>query len=450
MSLPDTATDIATAVRSQSVSAVSVVEDCLDRISNLNETLNCFTRRLDELALAHAKQLDAQIARGEPVGPLAGVPLGVKDLFDVAGLTTTAGSTIFQDRPAAQTAPAVQQLQDAGAILVGTLNMDEFAYGFSTENSHFGTTRNPQDTERLAGGSSGGSAAAVAAGLVPLSLGSDTNGSIRVPASLTGLFGLRPTHDGLPMEGVFPFVDRLDTIGPFTRTLADLRVAYDAMHGPVAAPDRGSAPRVGLLGGWFAKGGSQDAINAARHIFDALGGNEQVDLELAELGRSAAFLITAYEGGHLHLDNLRSRPMEFDPATRDRLIAGAMLPEAVMADAERGFALAAEEIHDTLARVDVLIAPATPSTAPKISEGLIAIDGKMVSARANLGLYTQPVSIAGVPILTVPLKRPGQLPLGVQLIAGRGREALLFDLAERLVADGVIGFVPPPNYAGAL
>ena len=215
------------------------------------------------------------------------------------------------------------------------------------------------------------------------------------------------------------------------------------MRDAAPEPENGPAPRIGLLGGWFARGGSKDAIDAAHHVFDALGGGEQVELDLAELGRSAAFLITASEGGHLHLENLRARPMDFDPATRDRLIAGALLPETVMADAERAFALAAQEIHTLLTHMDVLIAPATPSTAPKISEGLIEIDGKMVSARANLGLYTQPLSLIGLPVLAVPLKRPGDLPLGLQLVGAPGREGALLAFATALEAAGIIGYSAP-------
>lgn len=444
------AREISSAVRSGAVSASEIVTAALDRIMGLNPQLVCFTRVLGESAKREAAEIDRLVAAGKDAGPLAGVPFGVKDLFDVKGLTTTAGSAILQDAPPATgDAIVVDRLRKAGAILIGTLNMDEFAYGFATVNQHTGTTRNPHDTARLAGGSSGGSAAAVAAGLVPLALGSDTNGSIRVPAGLCGIYGLRPTHGALPVDGTFAFVDRLDTVGPFTRSAADARLAFEIMSGTSADSQAPARIRAGLLSGWFQKKGQAAAFDAARTVFDALDGTEEVDLSLAEAGRSAAFLLTASEGGHRHLENLRVRPMDFDAATRDRLIAGALLSEQVLAEAGTMADRSIDELTDLLETFDVLIAPSTPSVAPEIAAGLIELDGEFVSARANLGLYTQPLSLAGVPILSVPVKRPGQLPMGVQLVAARGREALLFDMAERLGAAGVISADPPAQFAEA-
>jgi aspartyl-tRNA(Asn)/glutamyl-tRNA(Gln) amidotransferase subunit A len=192
---------------------------------------------------------------------LAGVPYGVKDLFDVAGEVTTAGSAVRAGAaPASADAESVRRLAQAGAVLVATLNMDEFAYGFATINARHGTTRNPHDPARLAGGSSGGSAAVVAAGHLAFALGSDTNGSIRVPASLCGLYGLKPTHADLPLDGTFPFAHSFDDIGPFTSDLADLRAVWAVLSGRAdTAP--GQAPRLGWLGGRFAE--NRDPAQAA-------------------------------------------------------------------------------------------------------------------------------------------------------------------------------------------
>ena len=406
----------------------------------LDPSLICFTKVLKESALKAAVAIDAAIAAGEDPGLLAGVPFAVKDLFDVEGLPTTAGSTIYQNAPpAAEDAPVVKRLRDAGAVLIGTLNMDEFAYGFATVNMHYGTTRNPHDMERLAGGSSGGSAASVSAGLLPLTLGSDTNGSVRVPASLCGIFGLRPTHGTLPVEGTFPFVERLDTVGIFSRSIDDMRTSFALTSARSDAPDTPETPKVGLLSGWFQSSGQKLALDAARTISEALGSTGEVEFPTTKSARSAAFILTASEGGHRHIENLRTRPLEFDPATRDRLIAGALLPEKVVRDAETVAEVYIDQMTEKLSDFDILVAPSTPSTAPDISAGLIEIDGKMVSARANLGLYAQPLSLAGVPILSVPLKRPpGALPIGVQLVAARGRENLLFDTAEKLVSMGIV------------
>ncbi len=224
---------IARAVRQGSVSAQAVVAACLERIRQRDPQLNAFTAVLEASALQAAERLDRQVAKEIPVRPLAGVPFAVKNLFDVAGLTTLAGSVINRENPpATRDATVVARLKQAGAILVGTLNMDEYASGFVTENSHYGPTRNPHDLSRSAGGSSGGSAAAVAGGLVPLSLGSDTNGSIRVPAALCGIYGLKPTYGRLSRAGVALLAPSFDHVGPLARSVADLALSFDAMQGP--------------------------------------------------------------------------------------------------------------------------------------------------------------------------------------------------------------------------
>lgn len=230
----DSADAVATAaaVRRGNISAVEVVTATLARIEKRDRELNCFTALTAE-TLADAKQIDRAVATGQDPGPLAGVPFAVKNLFDIAGLTTIAGSKINAEKPAAaQDATALRALKRAGAVLIGTVNMDEYAYGFVTENTHYGPTHNPHDLTRIAGGSSGGSAAAVAAGLVPLTLGSDTNGSIRVPAALCGVFGLKPTYGRLSRAGVVLFANSFDHIGPFARSVRDIATAFDVLQGP--------------------------------------------------------------------------------------------------------------------------------------------------------------------------------------------------------------------------
>ncbi|MCX7595872.1 MAG: amidase family protein, partial [Fischerella sp.] len=214
------AVSIATAVCQAKISAVEVTQAALQRIAARDRELNCFTTVTAETALADAKRIDKEIAEGKNSGLLAGVPFAVKNLFDIAGITTLAGAKInAENPPARRDATAVARLKQAGGILVGALNMDEYAYGFVTENFHYGVTRNPHDFKRVAGGSSGGSAAAVAAGLVPLTLGSDTNGSIRVPAALCGVLGFKPTYGRLSRAGVALFSSSFDHIGPFARSV---------------------------------------------------------------------------------------------------------------------------------------------------------------------------------------------------------------------------------------
>lgn len=440
-----TALEIANAVATGAVRATDIVETCLARIVARNPDLICFVETDADGARASARALDDKIARGEPVGPLAGVPFAVKDLFDVQGEVTQAGAKLRETEPPADAdAPLVARLRAADALYVGRLNMDEFAYGFATVNANYGTTRNPYDTARLAGGSSGGSAAAVAAGLVPISLGSDTNGSVRVPASLCGLFGLRPTHGALPMEGVFPFVDQLDTVGPFTRSLDDLIETQRVLAGTSAPSAQKTSFKVARLDGWFRTNGDPDGHAGVDALAAQFGDTPLLDLPLTGATRSAAFLITAKYGGLLHQDTLKTKAMQYDPAVRDRLIAGIAVSDEKVAAAEALIERFNAHLDDVFETYDLLIAPTTPSVAPKISDGLIEIDGKRVSARANLGLYTQPLSVAGVPILSVPLNRPGKLPLGVQLIAARGQEETLFSAARQLIEAGLVAYDPAP------
>jgi len=251
-----TAAEIARAVAGGQVKASAVIEAALKRIAAAEPAINAFTDIVAERAKKRATEIDA----GRHLGPLMGVPFAVKNLFDIAGLPTRAGSKINLDGPIAKRDGAlVRKLEAAGAILVGGLNMGEYAYDFTGENAHYGPSRNPHDPTRMTGGSSGGSGAAVAAGEVPLALGSDTNGSIRVPASLCGLFGLKPTYGRLSRAGSFPFVDAFDHLGPLARSTEDLALSFDAMQGwdpddPVCT-DRDpepTAPRLGALVATFA------------------------------------------------------------------------------------------------------------------------------------------------------------------------------------------------------
>ena len=285
------ATEIAAEVGAGRARATDVVAACLDRIEKFNPVLNAFTAVTAERARAKAAALDAAIAAGARPGALAGVPFAVKNLIDVAGLPTLAGSKINRDHPPATAdAPLVSRLEAAGAILVGALNMGEYAYDFTGENVHYGPSRNPFDTKRMTGGSSGGSGGAVGGGLVPLALGSDTNGSIRVPASFCGLFGLKPTYGRLTRAGSFPFVSSLDHLGPLARSAADLAASYDAMQGydaadpvcvdrPVEAVsgllDRGiDGLRIACAGGYFRAGATPEALAAMDAVAAAVGATE--------------------------------------------------------------------------------------------------------------------------------------------------------------------------------
>lgn len=435
-----TATDIAAAVRAGRVTAMEFAQRSLAALAADRHV--AVTRVLAERALADAAAVDAAVARGEDPGPLAGVAYAVKDLFDVAALVTTAGSAVRAGAPPAETdAEAIRRLGAAGAVLCATLNMDEFAYGFATVNAAFGTTHNPHDPARLAGGSSGGSAAAVAAGLVPFALGSDTNGSVRVPASLCGLYGLKPAHGALPLEGTFPFAESFDDVGPFTTSLEDMVLVWEVLGGKPLAGHTG-ALRIARLGGRF----RENADPAQLAAIDAIAADAPL-IELPDIkrARSAAFLITAYEGGHLHRETLATSALAYDPAVRDRLIAGALLPEALYVRAQAFRCDFIARVQLLLADFDVLLAPAAPCVAPLNGDSLIMIDGALVPARSDLGIHTQPISFTGLPSLAVPLLRPGLLPLGLQLIGKPGGEGALLKLAGELEQQGMTGVTMPDN-----
>jgi amidase/aspartyl-tRNA(Asn)/glutamyl-tRNA(Gln) amidotransferase subunit A len=452
------ASEIAEAVRSGAVSATSLAHASLERIGHTEPRVNAFTDVTARRALEAAAAIDARLAVGDSTVrglPLLGVPFAVKNLFDVAGLTTLAGSKVERGRPPANCdGPLVKRMQAAGAVLIGALNMDEYAYGFTTENTHEGATHNPHDLARVAGGSSGGSAAAVAAGQVPITLGSDTNGSIRVPASLCGIFGLKPTYGRLPRNGSYPFVASLDHLGPFARSARDLALSYDAMQGfdahdagcvnrptepTLASLDDGAQGlRIAMLGGYFHAFADDDARAAVARVAAALGTTRSVELPEVARARAAAFLISNAEGGALHLPDLRTRADDFEPLSRDRFLAGALLPAAWVIQAQRvrrWFALRAAELFR---EVDVLLAPATPCVAPEIGTEWITIQGQRLPARPSLGLLTQPISCIGLPVCAVPVWGVhGQLPIGVQVIAAPWREDLALRVAHELQRLGV-------------
>jgi len=455
------ARDIARQVRRREITAAEITEAALATVNQQNHRLNAFTAVLPERARAEAVRVDVDIAAGHKPGPLAGVPFAVKNLFDVKGLSTLAGSKIRRDvPPAQQDASLIRRLAQAGAVLLGALNMDEFAYGFVTENAHYGATHNPYDTARIAGGSSGGSAAAVAGGLVPLALGSDTNGSIRVPASLCGIFGLKPTYGRLSRAGSFPFVHSFDHVGGFARNVADLALCYDLMQGedpsdPAQSlrPIEPSLPnlqmpvenlRVAVLGGWFQQGALADALDALARVAAALGATATVELAASDVARAAAFCVTAAEGANLHLPDLRVRAGDYDPATRSRFLAGALLPGQYLLQAQRFRAWYRAQALELLQQYDVLLAPATPCIAPLVGQVFMKLGDREIPVRANLGLYTQPISFIGLPVVTVPVWLDGaELPIGVQIITAPWREALGLQVANYLELSGVVGYRAP-------
>jgi 1-carboxybiuret hydrolase len=447
--------EIAAAVNARRVSARAVTEAALDRVVAADPRLGAFTDATPTRALAEAAAVDLSIAAGVTL-PLAGVPYAVKNLFDIAGVTTRAGSLINRDNPtAAADATLVRRMGEAGAVLLGGLNMGEYAYDFTGENLHDGASLNPHDPGHMSGGSSGGSGTAVASGMVAASLGSDTNGSIRVPSSFCGLFGLKPTFGRLSRAGTYPFCASLDHLGPLARSAADLALMLDVLQGddpadpaqvrcpPVAAmAELGKGIdglRIAVAGGYFRDPQWTEANAAVDVVAAALSVSEEVIVPEAARARAAAYVITTAEAATLHLPRLRTRAGDFDPEVRDRLISGAMVPAQWVIQAQRFRSWFRDAMRAVFARVDIILAPATPFPAPKSGIRTVVIDGVTLPMRPNIGIFTQPVSFIGLPVVAVPVWRPGgSLPIGVQVIAPAWREDLALRVAHHLETAGVV------------
>src|SRR3982075_3738723 len=447
------ASEIAQAVTGRKISALTATDAALARIAKHDPVLSSVTEVTADRARAKARSVDAAIAAGKNAGPLVGVPFAVKNLFDVQGLPTRAGSKINRDRkPSPRDATLIERMEAAGAVLVGALNMGEYAYDFTGENVHDGPSRNPHDVTRMTGGSSGGSGGAVGGGLVPLALGSDTNGSIRVPASFCGIFGLKPTYGRLSRARSFPFVFSFDHLGPFARSVGDLALAYDAMQGPdaddAACTTRPAEPvtpllsqdiggmRIAIAGGYFQNNVFPEAVEAVSCVAKALGTTRTIEIPEAARARAAAYVITTAEGASLHLDRLRQRPEDFDPAVRDRLLAGAMIPAALVDRAQKFRRWYRAQLQEIFRSVDVIIAPATPCVAPKLGQATFVLDGVELPVRANIAIHPQPISFIGLPVVAVPVPLE-PMPIGVQIIAAPWREDIALRVAHALEKMGV-------------
>jgi len=445
--------EIAADVRARRISAREVTEAALDTIEALDGKLNAFTDVTAERAIEEANRVDAAMIEGKAL-PLAGVPYAVKNLFDIEGVVTRAGSKINRDNaPAIADASLVTQMQKAGAVLIGGVNMGEYAYDFTGENAHDGASLNPHDPARMSGGSSGGSGTAVASGMVALSLGSDTNGSIRVPSSFCGLYGLKPTFGRLSRARTFPFVASLDHLGPIARSPRDLAVAFNALQFP-DPDDRHqlaqrpldveralgtgiSGLRIAVAGGYFRDQAGSEALAAVEHVAKALGTSREVNLPEVHRARAAAYVITTSESSALHLERLQTRAGDYDPDTRDRFLSGAMVPAAWYMAAQRFRTWFRAEMEHLFETVDVILAPATPFPALLSGTKEVELAGSRVPARPNIGIFAQPISFIGLPVVAVPVWPAGtHLPIGVQVIAPAWREDIALRVAEALHQAG--------------
>ncbi|MCL6539063.1 MAG: amidase [Roseiflexus sp.] len=420
------------------IASVELTEAHLRRIDAHDTHLNSFITITSDHALTQARAADAELTRGVRRGPLHGIPLALKDLYDTAGIRTTAGSTFFADRVPDTDARAVTLLYQAGAVLLGKLNMHEWALGVTNINPHYGPSRNPWDPSRITGGSSGGAAAALAAGLCMGALGSDTGGSIRIPASLCGIVGLKPTFGRVSLQGVIPLSWNLDHAGPMARTVTDAALLLQAIAGydpddpvSVALPvDNLLATLDAGVTGWRialatdAHFGEADpevisAVRRAATVFEELGARvEAVDLSQ---GREAAHmnaLMTTSDAAAFHRDRLRDHPHRFGADVLARMERGAQFTSTEYILARRFQSEWRRRLERLFEQFDLLLTPATPITAPVI-EGLDAIE-----AARQLTRCTAPFNLAGLPALSVPcgLSAAG-LPIGLQIVAAPWNEA---------------------------
>jgi aspartyl-tRNA(Asn)/glutamyl-tRNA(Gln) amidotransferase subunit A len=423
--------EIAKVLRKREVSSRELVDAYLKRIDSL-EQLGAYITVTAEAARKQAALADDRLRLGAG-GALLGVPIAVKDIFDTKGVRTTAGSRILQENVPKKDAVAVARLLEAGVVLLGKLNMHEFAYGVTNLNPHYGPARNPHDRGRIPGGSSGGSAVAVVAGLCAASLGTDTGGSIRIPASLCGCVGLKPTYAAIPTEGVIPLGRSLDHVGPITRTVDDARMLFEVLTDNVVS-DPTQQPRIGVLQGEpfdlvdpAVLKGFQGGLDALREA-----GSEIKELRLAETAMTqAAQLVTLRaEASEFHGDWLRKRPEDYGPDVRTRLRLGLLTSAADYVVAQRARYYLREAMRRAFDEVDLLALPTTPVVAPPIGEQTVTWPAQKEPVDVALVRLTSAFNLTGLPAISVPCGLERGLPIGFQLVARWNDEGSLFNAAR--------------------
>jgi aspartyl-tRNA(Asn)/glutamyl-tRNA(Gln) amidotransferase subunit A len=421
------------------ISPTELIDAHLERIYETDERLNSFVTVLEPQARSAAARAEAQIRSGNLAGPLHGIPIGLKDLYYTKGVRTTMGSSIMGDFVPDYDATVVSRFLDAGAIIIGKLQMHEFASGATSANIHHGPAHNPWDTERVSGGSSGGSGTSVAAGQVMAALGTDTGGSVRIPAALCGIVGLKSTFGRISRHGVYPLSWSFDTVGPMTRTVMDTALVMNAIAGhdpndPYSSrqpmPDftetlgqdidglRVGIPREHFFEILDPEG--ESAMMEGAKVLEGLGASvEEVSVPLLENILSIGQAISGPEAAEIHLENLRNHGGEMDPQVSSRLAAGLLEPAIYYVRAQRARRAFNRQLAAVFEGVDVLLTPSEPIPAPRIGQEVSTVRGKEHPTLQILARMTRPFNVSGSPAITVPsgLSTDG-LPLGIQ-IAGR-------------------------------
>ena len=432
--------DVAPLVERREITAEALVRACLDEIAT-NLTLNAFITVLAEDALAQARAADGEIAQGRYRGPLHGIPISIKDLIDLEGVTTTAASRVRIGHRARQDAPVIARLRAAGAIFVGKTNLHEFAFGVTSEDSAFGPVRNPHDPSRSPGGSSGGSAASVAAGMSFASIGTDTGGSIRIPAAACGVVGLKPQIGALSCAGVVPLSPTMDHVGPLARTVADARLLFAVMEGRTEPPPRGPAApiRLGLPRPYFLERLDADVGHAFEAAVERLVGAgctvQDVDVPHAHDIAPIYLHISLAEAARYHARALDESPDDYTRPVRLRLELGRYVLAEDYLRALDGRRALCREVDAALAGRDALILPTLPIPAPPLGATTVQIESGPEPVRAALLRLTQLFNMTGHPAISIPCgTTPAGLPCGCQIVGRSGDTLRLLDLAEALEA----------------
>lgn len=449
---------IAPLVATRKVSPRELVEVLLDRIQHVGTRLNAFITVDADGARAQAAQAEAEILHGGYRGPLHGVPVALKDNIWTAGLRTTAGSKILGAFVPVDDATVVHRLRRAGAIVIGKANMSEFAYGATNNNAHYGPTHNPWDLARITGGSSGGSAAAVAAGCVYAALGTDTGGSVRIPAALCGVMALKPTFGRVSCHGTMPLVPQYDHVGPIARSAGDLAIVLHAIAGrdisdlttsTTAVPDwpqelrtRPRSFRIGRPREYFFDRLAPEVAAAMDHAVRTFerAGSRVREVRLPDLqpavSRCTDYALAEATMVHRRMGFFPSRAMEYGDDVRRRLEEGAEVRAGAYTAAAEAKRVIDAAFEAALANVDAILAPTTPVTATAIGESGVTIDGEHEAIRSALIRLNRPANIAGLPSITVPCSgAAGRLPIGLQIIASPFAEARVLQIAQLYVEN---------------
>jgi aspartyl-tRNA(Asn)/glutamyl-tRNA(Gln) amidotransferase subunit A len=445
--------EAAAAIRAGRVSSVELTQAALARAEALQPSLNAFIAIETEAAVAAARAADEAIAAGRPLGPLHGVPLAHKDMYDRAGQVTGCGSAISAGHVATSTSTAIARLEAAGALSIGRLNMSEFAMGPTGHNAHHGRACNPADPERITGGSSSGSGAAVGAGIVRAALGSDTGGSIRLPAACCGVVGIKPTQGRVSRHGAMPLSFSQDCVGPLAASMADAWLVLRLIAGPdgldptcaEAAPlaalrDDLSDLRIGIGEGPFAEGLAPEVAaavdDAARALSPLAASVAPVGMPDLSSVAELANVVAMAEAAAVHFDWLRDRPQDYGPQPRMRLAQALAIPAPLYVRALQIRAvMLAEFVETVFSRCDVLVVPAMPFLPPLSAEVDVGDDPRMNAVVSAMTSFTRPFSYLGLPVVTLPGGRSaGGLPVGLQVVAAPWREDLAAAVAARLEA----------------